>query len=224
MRSLAQGVELDAGQNGGNYPNLFEVDLRAPAASFECGATAYIVMGYLEQVSLWFGGLIGTYWEEGDGAAPWTCPAVLRNGYGIGGGGVDMLKINPGAGAEASYYYSGALVTDWRLWDPDNPDALNDIDSYRQLVGVHLVRSPSRKVILAERADFHGRRILPADDPHAESQNAVFCDGHAARVRRSLVTVPISTNGLFDADPALDSVPFLGTPYGYRGDDMAAAQ
>jgi prepilin-type processing-associated H-X9-DG protein len=88
-------------------------------------------------------------------------------------------------------------------------------------VGVHEVLMPSRKGCLAERGDFHGAKVWWADEPDARALNTLFCDGHAQRVQVADTTPTIPTRYFFDGEADNDTVPFLSTPNGYLGDDLA---
>lgn len=219
LSGIGTAFAITATDRRGHWPNMFHDDLHAPTARFTSGTVAWETT-YWNQVQSWLGALIGPVWE-GDGPATlWTCPAVARTGWRLGGG-PDQLGSQPADGALISYYYSASLISDWRLWDPDDPAARLNFDKYRAIVGVHQVRHASQKVALAENADFHGNRVLSADDPATEALNALFCDGHVERVRLSRATPPIPTARVFDLDEGLEWVPFLGTPFGYLGSDLS---
>ncbi|MDQ7013288.1 MAG: type II secretion system protein [Planctomycetota bacterium] len=218
LRGLGQGLAMEAGQNGGIWMNLFDSDMDASTFSFVAGQVEYETP-YFGQVRLWPGGLIGTLWEEGDPAEVWTCPAVLRKGYGLSSGS-EQLERQPADGGIASYFYSPGLFSDWKLWDPEEPGRLDDPDRFRRRVGVHEVRFPSRKASMAEVADFHGRRILLASNPGISALSVLLCDGHVQRVRATDAAVTLPTRFMFDVDPEPEVVPFLGTPYGVHGDDF----
>lgn len=220
LHGLGQGAALVAESNGGYWLNSFWRDLHAGSVWYSAGAMSFQLLGYYNQVRAWPGAMIGVFWEEGDPAEVWTCPAVAKHGYGLASG-PGQLRTQPFDGATMSYYYSAALISDPKLWDPAHPERLDNPDAYRRRVGVHDVRSPARKAALAEYADYHGRRILIADEPGVESLNTLFCDGHAARVRIADTTPPLATRRMFDYDPDDDRVPFLGTPFGSEGDDLA---
>lgn len=222
-RGIGQSAAIIGGQNGGHWPNLFDDAMDETYAEFTAGTTTYLV-SYYYQTRMWPGALVGPCWSEGDPADGWTCPQVLSRGYGVRYPPEDVRKA-PIVGMVLSYYYSPALISDPRLWDPSNPNALHHADDFRRQVGMHDVVYPSMKASHAEAADFHGPAILSADDPEAQSLNTLFCDGHAERVRVADCTSPIPTQHMFDnADPDVDVVPYVGTVWGSRGMDISGGR
>jgi len=220
LHDLGAAMSLASDRDRGYWPNLFKDDLNAPTATFS-GRTTTWVIEYYSQPRYWCGPLVGVLWEEDDPADVWTCPSIMRYGYGLPRGR-DTLLSEPPTGAFASYFYSAPLITSAALWDPDHQERWEDRDAYRRLVAVHEVAFPAAKGALAEVADFHGRAIRLASDPEVESLNALLCDGHAVRVRVSDAVPSLPTDDMFGGGN--HRIPFLGTPDGFLGADLRGSR
>ena len=220
LKGLGEGMVIIEGRNGGSWPNLFRRDMRGEIQMFTTGTTQWGVY-YFGQVALWQGSFVGVLWDEGDPAEVWTCPAVMRTGWGLRGGR-EQLHEQQASGGIASYFYSPGLISEPAMWDPTDPTVREDRPGARRLVGVHEVRFPSRKASMAEVADFHGRSVRMAIEEDVDALNALFADGHAERSRAADATPGLPTRHMFWFDwGEVVRAPFLGTPWGAHGDDLA---
>lgn len=125
-----------------------------------------------------------------------------------------------------SYWYSAALVTDWRMWQEGNEPARTKPDKHRARVRTALVRHPSRKAALFEWSDWHSRhqsRIDSVQLPDGVASNVAFADGHVERVRlsdvRPALRVTWPASPFPEYVPSGEPLPFSSSVDGYRGWD-----
>lgn len=218
LAGLGAGASVWARDHRGVWPNLFESQMDEAFLSFDAGRVTYET-SYWAQVRVWMGPLIGIAWEEGDPASVWTCPAVMRDHFGLGGGAEQLLH-QPADGALASFYYSAALLSRWMLWEGTPPHEVPDIEEFRRRVFIHDVRHPSQKVVLAEVMSFHGKGVYFAWEDAGAPLNALAADGHVEAVGKQRIASPVPTRAMFDSSGELRSVPFVGTPRGSEGIDL----
>ncbi len=219
LAGLSAGVSVWARDHQDIWPNLFADQMNEAFLTFDAGRITYET-SYWGQVRLWMGPLIGIVWEEGDPVSLWTCPSVMRDGYGLGGG-VDQLTGQPADGALVSYYYSAALLSRWTLWEGDPPHERPDIEAFRRRVFIHDVRHPSQKVVFSEVMSFHGQAVRFAWENDSGPLNILGADGHVQALTSRHIVPPVPTRSMFDASGEVRPVPFVGTPRGSEGMDIA---
>lgn len=224
LRSVSQASVISADkQRAGVWNNVFvqcpEMVTGQGTATLSAGSTSFGI-NYLMQVKFWQGPLIGVLWDQGSSGDVWSCPEVFKAGRnGDGGNGYNTTPI---AGAAASYYYSAALFTDPKLWDPANPRARRTPEQYGRGVGMHEVAQPSAKVAFAETADHHGNKS-PCYSENVQFLNAAFADGHCKRVLPRNAKPALMYTFEFErllAWPNGIAVPFSSAAWGAQGSDF----
>jgi len=125
------------------------------------GGNSYGV-GYFCQ-PFWWAGLLSPYLDGETTPEALACPTVFREDP-------ERFRMAPMRGAERSYWYNPAFITEPALWDPDDPDARGDPENHRARVLVSSVRTPSGKVVMFETVESGAAQV-----------NLAFADGHADR-------------------------------------------
>ncbi|MBL0921504.1 MAG: hypothetical protein IBJ10_05175 [Phycisphaerales bacterium] len=213
LRSIVQGYHLAANQNGGYWANIVPPGAGS-ADIWHPGTSTVIGVSLFAQVEYWTGGLIGSYWEQGDGARMLACPHVYRDDPELFD---QMAPFNAGA---QSYFYSPAFFTDRRMWDPADEQArMVDPERWSKRVAVHEVAHPAAKVAMTERRDFHWSGIA-LEDPTCRGVNVAFADGHAERANPAKAQPALRYWPTPPASPIAESaVPFCAPAGGYLGRD-----
>lgn len=122
-----------------------------------------------------------------------------------------------------SYLYSIAFFTEAEAWRTENSTAREALSSHTKDVRVEDVLFPSAKVFMSELCDYHGdnSRLGTKSAKATQRCNAVFADGHAARVEPLKATTALPLHWQwFLGDTLLRSVPFNAPADGFRGRDF----
>lgn len=224
LRSVSQASVIAADkQRAGVWNNVFvqcpEMVTGPGTATLSAGSSSYGI-NYLMQVRYWQGPLIGILWDPEAKADVWSCPEVYRSGRDDGGN--NAYDHAPITAAAASYFYSAALFTDPKLWDPNNSKARQTPEQYCRAVGMHEVAQPSAKVAFAETADHHGNKA-PCYAEGVQFLNAAFADGHCKRVLPRNAKPALIYAFEFErllGWPNGTAVPFSSAAWGAQGSDF----
>lgn len=207
LASIMAGHEMVSASNGGVWANLYSHDTEH--VTVDLGANSYGV-GPFTQVFWWAGPFIGVLWSDGESGEALACPEIYRRDSG-------RYDSVPMRGAGDSYFYSAAMITSDRLWDPADRSARSDSERHRKRVSVGEVAHPSRKVVMFERADHHGDGS-PVESAAVQNVNAGFADGHVARVAPREAQPALAVD--WPAGTSLPSpLPFSASAWGHRGYD-----
>ncbi len=226
LSSIAKLQAAYSAGNNGIWPNALGPGTGVVYWRF--GNIGFAAFGVLVQTDWWPGPLWAAgYYDTNEPTQGLSCPVVFRAWRDAGTGDSD--------GEDApirSYRYSAAMFTEAKFWDPmaamSEMARVDEIGAnrFRKNVRIEEVKFPSHKVVMSERADFHGRGARFGDPGLVDSEksdskaNASFADGHVERVEPYRAQTPLVVRWGEDWLPSgRGAIPFSASAWGYRGRD-----
>lgn len=216
LRGIVQlQIAFATSMNKDVWPNDLPPD--SLSATWTFVNTEFVSGNVLDQSIIWPGPLLRNGFLSSalpaDGLA---CPIVLAATR------TSSVLDNPHGPPIYSYSYSAAFFTSSDLWNPRVPQRRSRPDDWRRKVQLSDIAFPSSKVIMFERADYHGRGdALGAPESSPSMHTNVACaDASATRVRPAncVPALPIE----YPQSPDLivpSPLPFSCAPWGSRGRD-----
>jgi prepilin-type processing-associated H-X9-DG protein len=209
LRGIMQGHALISDSNGGVWANM--VPRGQYGAIITIGSTSTVYgTGALVQADWWVGPFVGVLWEDGDTGEVLACPTVYKRDP-------DLFARAPMEAGSQSYRYSVALLSEARLWDPEDTTVRENATELRKRVPTAGVAFPSAKVAMFERADHHGNGFA-AESGRTQRLNAAFCDGHVASADPTTASPGLAYR-LYTGWTRIGPRPFSSAAWGYLGHD-----
>ncbi len=227
LSSIAKMQAAYAAGTGGRWPNDFEKDT-TPSPTYFFNNTGWTSVSPIGQSVAWPGPLSRKgYYDRDEPTQGVSCPVVYRSWR-----DTRIESDNQDLSPSRSYLYSPAMFTESNLWDPSSPFAerarvgsLGSELPFSKNVRTEEVKYLSRKVVMSERVDNHGRGAILGDPGLTDSErsaaraNVSFADGHVDRVEPYRAQEPLVVNWKNDVGDGLFAIPFSAAAWGYRGRD-----
>lgn len=216
LRSVHQLLELGANQTKGIYPNggISHKDF-STFRFHDVLSSSFSPQGLSSKwpIALGEAGVIDSFSD----VEPLSCPELL------GQLRRDRSSRRPqGDEPGQSYLYSLAFFTNSYAWTLENAAARKSLSAHTKDVLITDVLFPHAKVLFSETRDFHGEmtRLGSSSATSAQRCNALFADGHIARVQpgKAEQALPLYWEWLL-GNTQIRSVPFNAPVNGFRGRD-----